>query len=89
VRRLFWLSLGASLAVLIMRKLSRAAAKLTPKGIADSLGAGISDLAASLGEFTAEVRSAMASREQELRAAAQLDAPGGSRPAARHTDTAS
>jgi hypothetical protein len=73
VRRLFWLALGATTAVLIMRKLSRAAEKLTPQGIAGSIGTGLSDLAESIGSFAADVRDAMQSREAELRDAAGLD----------------
>lgn len=76
MRGLFWLSLGASLAVLIMRKVSRLGAKLTPQGVAASLGAGLSDLASSLGSFTAEVRASMAERESELRAATGLNGTG-------------
>ena len=73
MRRLFWLALGATLGVLIVRKLSKAAEKLTPQGIAGSLGAGLSDLADALRDFSVEVREAMTSREAELRAAAGLD----------------
>lgn len=73
MRRLFWLALGATTAVLIMRKLSRAAERLTPQGIASSVGAGLSELADSIGSFAADVREAMQSREAELRNAAGLD----------------
>ncbi|CAN5579947.1 hypothetical protein BH10ACT8_BH10ACT8_02070 [soil metagenome] len=75
MRRLFWLSLGATLGVLIFRRLSRAAEKLTPQGIAGSVGAGLTDLAYALRDFTADVSAAMSSRESELRAAAGLDGP--------------
>lgn len=77
MRRLFWLALGASLGVLIFRKLSRAADKLTPQGMASSLGAGLSELAYSLREFADDVRDAMSSQETALRAAAGLDSDGG------------
>ena len=73
MRRLFWIALGATLGVLIFRKLSRAAEKLTPEGVASSIGHGLSDLAAAIGEFAAEVREASRGRESELRAAAGLD----------------
>jgi hypothetical protein len=78
MRRLFWLALGATVGVLIFRKLSTAAQKLTPQGLAGSVGAGLSELAYSLRDFTADVRDAMSSRESELRIAAGLDggAPG-------------
>lgn len=74
MRRLFWLALGATLGVLIFRKLSRAAEKMTPQGIAASLGAGLSDLADALRDFAGDVHEAMSSQEAALRAAAGLDA---------------
>jgi hypothetical protein len=74
MRRLFWLALGASLGVLIVRRLSRMAERMTPQGIAGSLGAGLSDLAAAIRDFSDDVRGAMSSQEAELRAAAGLDA---------------
>jgi hypothetical protein len=89
MRRLFWLALGASLGVLIFRKLSRAAERMTPQGLAGSVGAGLSELGYSLREFAADVREAMSSQEAALRAAAGLDSgsasvltPGGAAAAA-------
>ncbi|MEO6502022.1 MAG: hypothetical protein ABIQ09_08940 [Jatrophihabitantaceae bacterium] len=89
MRKLFWLALGASLGVLIFRKLSRAAEKMTPQGLAGSIGAGLSDLGYSIREFAADVREAMSSQEAALRAAAGLDSgsasalsPGGAAAAA-------
>lgn len=73
MRRLFWLALGASLGVLIFRKLSQAAEKLTPQGIASSLGAGLNELAYSLRDFVADVRESMSAHESTLRTAAGLD----------------
>jgi hypothetical protein len=73
MRRLFWLALGATLGVLIFRKLSRAADKLTPQGIASSLGAGLNELAYSLRDFVVDVRESMSAQESVLRAAAGLD----------------
>jgi hypothetical protein len=73
MRRLFWVALGASLGVLIFRRLSRAAGKLTPQGIAASLGAGLEELAYSLRDFAEDVRAAMSAHESALRAAAGLD----------------
>jgi hypothetical protein len=74
MRKLFWLALGATLGVLIFRKLSRAAERLTPQGMAASLGAGLSDLGQAVREFAGDVREAMSSQEAALRAAAGLDA---------------
>ena len=67
MRRLFWLAMGITIGVLVVRKLSRAAEKLTPQGAARSLSAGLEELAASIRDFTADVRAAMTERESELR----------------------
>ena len=85
MRRLFWLSLGATLGVLIFRRLSRAAEKVTLQGIAGSLGQGLTDLAYALRDFTDDVREAMSGRESELRAAAGLDADGDRAPGGAHS----
>ena len=77
-RRLFWLVMGITIGALIVRKLSRAAEKLTARGIAGSLGGGLSDLSDNLRDFTAEVRDAMHEREAELREGAGLDGSPGS-----------
>ena len=74
MRRLFWLALGATLGVLIVRKLSKAAEKLTPQGVAQSFSAGLTELAAALRDFAADVREAMTAQEAALREAAGLDA---------------
>jgi chromosome condensin MukBEF MukE localization factor len=81
VRRLFWLSLGITVGVLAMRKLSRAAEKLTPKGMATGLGAGLAELADALRDFGADVRAAMSEREAELRESTGLDGRSAERPA--------
>jgi hypothetical protein len=76
VRRLFWITLGATLGVLIFRKLSKTAEKLTPKGVVNSLSSGLSDLGFVLRDFSDDVKAAMSARESELRTAAGLDATG-------------
>ena len=76
MRRLFWLALGATAGVLIVRKLSRAAEKLTPQGIVQSFTDGLNELAVAVREFTADVREAMTDREAALREAAGLDGAG-------------
>jgi hypothetical protein len=73
MRRLFWLAMGITIGALLVRKLSRAAAKLTPGGMAQGISAGLSELAQSLGDFAADIREAMADREAQLRAGTGLD----------------
>jgi hypothetical protein len=75
MRRLFWLAMGMTIGVLVVRKLSRAAEKMTPGGIAGSISEALRDLADAIGDFGADVRAAMAERELELRAGTGLDAP--------------
>jgi hypothetical protein len=73
MKRLFWLAMGVTIGVLAMRKLSKMAARLTPKGMAAALTEGLAELADSLRDFSADVREAMREREAELRAGTGLD----------------
>jgi len=73
MRRLFWLAMGVTIGVLVVRKLSKAAERLTPRGMAAGVSASLADLAESLRYFGADVREAMAEREAELRASSGLD----------------
>jgi chromosome condensin MukBEF MukE localization factor len=73
MRRLFWLVMGITIGALIVRKVSRAAARLTPSAMADGLAASMRELAESIREFTTDVRAAMTEREAQLRAATGLD----------------
>jgi hypothetical protein len=75
MRRLFWLAMGVTIGALVVRRLSRAAEKLTPQGIAASLADGLRELAEAIGDFGADVRAAAAVREDELRSGTGLDAP--------------
>jgi hypothetical protein len=75
MRRLFWLAMGVTIGALVVRKLSKTAQKLTPGGVAESIGAGLRDLSDSIRDFGADVRDAMSERETELRESAGLDAP--------------
>jgi hypothetical protein len=72
-RRLFWLAMGVTIGALLVRKLSRAAQSLTPRGIAGSFGGGLAELSDSVRDFTADVRHAMRDREAQLREGAGLD----------------
>jgi hypothetical protein len=73
MRRLFWLAMGITIGALIVRKLSKAAAKMTPSSAAQSLAAGLAELSDSLRDFAGDVREAMAEREAELRESTGLD----------------
>jgi hypothetical protein len=59
-RRLFYISLGATAGVLIVRKLTATAQQLTPAGV-------LGNLADAIRDFGDAVREGMAEREAELR----------------------
>ena len=72
-RRLFYVALGASVGILVVRKLTQAAQRVTPAGVQDSIVGALGGLTDALRDFTAEVKDAMAEREVELRHALGLD----------------
>lgn len=74
MRRLFWLGLGLALGALVFRRMSRAAERLTPAGIAESLGGALTDLSEAVRDFAADVREGMTEQETALREGAGLDA---------------
>ena len=75
MRRLFWLAMGVTIGVLVVRKLSQAAERLTPQSVVSQLAESLRDLGDAIADFGADVRDAAASREEELRAGTGLDAP--------------
>ena len=70
---MFWLGIGLALGALIFRRMSRAAEKLTPTGLAQGLGGALAELSQSARDFVADVRQGMAEHEAALREAAVLD----------------
>lgn len=72
MRRLFWVALGASAGVLVVRKLTRAANAWTPEGIASRAGGAGERISAAVSDFFGAVSEAAAEREAELRAALGL-----------------
>jgi hypothetical protein len=72
-RRLFYLSLGATAGVLIVRKLTATANKLTPAGVQSGLTGALGNLADAIRDFGTEVRAGMSEREAELRTGLGLD----------------
>jgi hypothetical protein len=71
MRRLFWVALGATAGVLVVRKLSRTAEAYTPAGLAK----GLQELGDAIRDFAEDVRAAMVERELELNHALGLDQP--------------
>jgi Family of unknown function (DUF6167) len=76
VRRLFWISLGATVGVLAVRKVQQTAESMSPSGIAGSVRSGLSELSEAVRDFSDEVQVAMLERETDLRAALGLDEDG-------------
>jgi hypothetical protein len=72
-RRLFYISFGATAGVLIVRKLTATANKLTPAGVQTGIAGALGNLSDSIREFGALVREGMAEREDELRTGLGLD----------------
>ena len=73
MRRLFWVALGATIGVLVVRKVSKAAVAYSPSGMAQGLSGGLADLGEGLREMAEVVREGMAQRETELRHALGID----------------
>jgi hypothetical protein len=74
MRRLFYVAFGATAGVLVVRRVSKAANKWTPEGIAAQAGGAGERIA----EWWAEVKVLAAQREAELREALGLDDQEGS-----------
>ena len=72
-RRLFYIALGATAGVLIVRKLTSTAQKFTPAGVQTGLIGAIGNLGDALRDFGTEVRVGMSERETELRTGLGLD----------------
>jgi hypothetical protein len=67
MKRIFWLAVGATVGVLVVRKLSAKAAQFTPQGIVKQMRGAATEVADAVRGFGDEVRAGMAEREDELR----------------------
>lgn len=72
-RRLVYIAFGAAVGVLVVHRATRAAKRFTPAGVQSSLADSFSGLTDAVREFTAEMKIAMAEREEELRTVLGLD----------------
>lgn len=70
MRRLFWVALGATVGVLVVRKVNKTAQAYSPEGLSRSLG----NVAEAIRDAADVVREGMAEREAELRVALGVDA---------------
>ncbi|MCW2708459.1 MAG: hypothetical protein QOD70_2630 [Frankiales bacterium] len=69
-RRLFYIALGATAGVLLVRKLSQTAERLAPPKL---VGGALDNLSDAIRQFGADVREGMTERESELREGLGLD----------------
>ena len=76
--RFFWLLVGAGLTVFLMQRGKELLYRFTPRGIAENVEKKGHETAATVGDFVATFRHAMAEREAELRR--ELDRPKNSPP---------
>ena len=72
-RRLFYISLGATAGILIVRKLTSTAQKFTPAGVQTGVAGALGNLGDAIRDFGTQVREGMAEREAELRTGLGLD----------------
>lgn len=76
MRRLFWLAMGVTIGALVVRRLTKTAERLTPKGLAQSVAESVSKAAEAVKSFADDARAASQEREAELKEAAGIDATG-------------
>ncbi len=69
MRRVFWVTLGATAGVLVVRRFTQVANRWTPNGVAERAGG----LGERLAVFWSQVQQAAGEREEELREALGLD----------------
>jgi hypothetical protein len=72
-RRVFYIALGATVGILVVRKMSQAASKFTPAGVQSSLTGALGGLGDAIRDFGENVRAGMAEREDLLRSELGLD----------------
>jgi hypothetical protein len=72
-RRLVYIAFGAAVGVLVVHRASQAAKRFTPAGVQSSITDSLGGLTDAIRDFTAEMKVAMAEREEELRTSLGLD----------------
>jgi hypothetical protein len=83
MKRLFWTGLGVAVGVMATRKITEAAAALTPSGMSGRLADSITVLGEAVREFGQDLRDAMWDREEELYEALGLNDVEAEPPAAK------
>ena len=70
---MFYIALGATVGILVVRKASQAAARFTPAGVQQSMTGALGGLGDAIRDFGQNVREGMAEREGQLRTELGLD----------------
>lgn len=76
MRRLFWLGVGVTVGVVVVRKVTQTAHAYSPAGLAESARGSVGGVLESVRDFIDDARAAMAEREDEL-LAELVEPPGG------------
>lgn len=77
MRRLFWVAVGATAGVLVVRRLNNVTRRLTPAAGGDGISTRLSQ---AVRDFADDVKAGMAERDLELRHALGISADGGPAP---------
>jgi hypothetical protein len=85
VRRVFWVALGATAGVLVVRQVTRTAKSLTPGSLADRASGMAGGLTSTVREFLDDVRDNAQRREYELYEALGVEQPAELEAASRAT----
>ncbi len=72
-RRLVYIAFGAAVGIMVVHRVTQAARRFTPAGVQSSVASSLSGLTDAIRDFAAELKVAMAEREEELRSSLGLD----------------
>jgi len=70
---MFYIALGATVGILLVRKASQAANRLTPASLQGSMTGALGGLSDAIRDFGVNVREGMSEREEQLRTELGLD----------------
>jgi DNA-directed RNA polymerase specialized sigma subunit len=67
IKRLFWIAIGAGLAIFVVNKVRKYLRKSSPQALSQRVADDAGNLTTAARDFTIRLRAAMAERETELR----------------------
>jgi uncharacterized protein HemX len=67
IKRLFWLAIGAGIALFVVNKIRKYLRKSSPQAVGQRVADNAGNLTTAARDFTTRLRAAMAERETELR----------------------